>query len=252
MDFQNIVALLIVFGIYIYVKKKLVPKIKGTIGENKVSRKLKRLNNKKFKVLNDVLIANGNSITQIDHIVISKSGIFVIETKNYKGWIHGHEKSEYWTQTIYSSKTKFRNPIKQNWAHVYALKKILSDYRFVKYYPIVVFTENAKLKNIKSNLPVIYTRQLLKTIKINAKEQNLSIEQINIIKDKLHQLNLKGKKQSKKHIKQVKKHIKERRKKEILKICPYCGGKLVVRKGKYGKFYGCSNYPVCTYTLKAN
>jgi len=32
------------------------------------------------------------------------------------------------------------------------------------------------------------------------------------------------------------------------KVCPKCGGNLVERIGKYGKFYGCSNYPKCQYT----
>jgi restriction system protein len=30
--------------------------------------------------------------------------------------------------------------------------------------------------------------------------------------------------------------------------CPECGGKLVERKGRRGRFYGCSNYPKCRYT----
>lgn len=31
-------------------------------------------------------------------------------------------------------------------------------------------------------------------------------------------------------------------------ICPKCGGKLIIRDGKYGKFLGCSSYPKCNYT----
>ena len=31
-------------------------------------------------------------------------------------------------------------------------------------------------------------------------------------------------------------------------VCPYCNNKLVKRNGRYGSFYGCSNYPNCTYT----
>lgn len=30
--------------------------------------------------------------------------------------------------------------------------------------------------------------------------------------------------------------------------CPRCGGELVKRNGRYGPFYGCSNYPQCRYT----
>ena len=32
--------------------------------------------------------------------------------------------------------------------------------------------------------------------------------------------------------------------------CAFCGAPLVLRKGKYGEFYGCSNYPTCKYTRK--
>ena len=34
------------------------------------------------------------------------------------------------------------------------------------------------------------------------------------------------------------------------KICPECGSKLVVRKGRYGMFLGCSNYPKCNHIEK--
>ena len=32
-------------------------------------------------------------------------------------------------------------------------------------------------------------------------------------------------------------------------ICPRCGGQMVERNGKYGRFYGCSNYPKCRFVL---
>ena len=103
-----IIILFVIFIAYGY----YLPQIKGIIGESRVSRKLENLNHEEFKVLNDVLLNTSNGFSQIDHIVISIYGIFVIETKNYTGWIHGNENSEYWIQTIYKKKTKFRNPIK--------------------------------------------------------------------------------------------------------------------------------------------
>ncbi len=33
-------------------------------------------------------------------------------------------------------------------------------------------------------------------------------------------------------------------------VCPKCGGTLQLRNGKFGKFYGCSNFPKCRYTKK--
>ncbi|MDR0983101.1 MAG: NERD domain-containing protein [Culturomica sp.] len=244
-----VLLILTLYGISFYFKKRIVPKIKGAFGEYKVSSKLKRLNKNDYIILNNLLLKKGYSTTQIDHIVISKRGIFVIETKNYKGWIHGHENSEYWTQTIYKYKTRLRNPIKQNWVHVFALKKILSEYQYIKYYPIVVFAGNGKLKNVTTSLPVIYTRELLRTIKKTNNPEYLSHHQMRLIADKLTQHNVTNRKESRNHVKKIKTNVRERQKKENLKICPKCGNNLIIRKGKYGKFYGCQTFPKCKYTL---
>ena len=175
--------------------------------------------------------------------------IFVIETKNYKGWIHGNEKSEYWTQSIYNKKTKFRNPIRQNWAHIYALKEALSEFQQIRYFPIVVFAGSASLKNVNSQMPVIYDNELVQTIMKSSKFPNLSIVQVDSIVDKLNEVKSLDKEAKKEHVYQVWNYVHERRQKEKLLICPRCGGKLIFREGPYGKFYGCSNYPKCRYKL---
>ena len=64
---------------------------------------------------------------QIDHVVVSRKGIFVLETKNYTGWIFGNENSQNWTQVIYKRKEKFYNPIWQNFDHIQALKEFLGE-----------------------------------------------------------------------------------------------------------------------------
>ena len=73
----------------------------GAKGESRVARELRRLNPKEYIVLNDLVVKTSRGSSQIDHVVISIYGIFVIETKTYRGWIHGNENSEYWTQSIY-------------------------------------------------------------------------------------------------------------------------------------------------------
>jgi DNA topoisomerase-1 len=48
----------------------------------------------------------------------------------------------------------------------------------------------------------------------------------------------------------VKKAFDNMEKKELTKTgedCPECGSPLVIRKGKYGEFVSCSNYPKCKY-----
>lgn len=64
--------------------------------------------------------------TQIDHVIVSKYGIFVIETKNYKGWIYGEENQKTWLQILFKRKNKFQNPIHQNYKHIKFLQALLS------------------------------------------------------------------------------------------------------------------------------
>ncbi len=231
-----------------FLLKLFKPKIKGFIGEKTVSVILAKLNKDKYKVLNDIIIKNGYKTSQIDHLVVSNYGIFVIETKNYKGWIYGDEYKQYWTQVIYKRKEKLYNPIHQNYGHVKALKKLLINFENIKFIPIVVFSINADLKiNVKSD--VVYTTKLLKTIKNYNKEiiNNKDKEEIyNIILSS----DINTKEIRKEHINTIKnkKNFKQDIKSDI---CPKCGGNLVIRKGKYGLFKGCSNYPRCKYTTKA-
>lgn len=243
------ILIVIIIILFVFVYKINKHKIKGAIGEFNVASTLKRLPSDEYKVLNNVLIKSGERSSQIDHVVVSIYGIFVIETKKFSGWIHGNEKSQSWTQTFYKERERFRNPIKQNWSHIFALKDYLSYYQNVKYHNIVVFTGNAKLKNITSETPVIYRRQLVRTIKVKSESINLTVEQVNSITSKLSDVTVKSRRTKKKHIAQTKNHVSEFKRKKKLLICPRCDGDLVVRKGQYGKFYGCSNYPKCRFTM---
>lgn len=240
-----VIVISFIFGLF-YLFKYRSPEYKGAVGESIIARELNKLPEQEYKVFHNIYLKTKNSSSQIDHVIVSIYGIFVIETKNYSGWIFGSENQEYWTQTIYNNKNKFRNPIKQNWAHIYALKQILSDYRYIKYYPIIVFTGGAELKSITSEIPVVYDYELLKTI-MNYKEQNLSFDQIDSIILKITESNIQDKDINKKHIQNIYKQMYEKNQKVNSLICPKCGGSLVIRNGPYGSFYGCSNYPNCRF-----
>lgn len=155
-----IIGLLVLFVI----SKLYYPKIKGSIGERRVKKQLKKLPSESYKVLHDLMIVNNDKSSQIDHLVISPYGLFVIETKTFTGWIHGSERAEQWTQTIYKSKKKFRNPIRQNWGHVLALKELLNVEDNRMFIPIIVFAGDAELKNINTRTDVIYDFELYQTI----------------------------------------------------------------------------------------
>ena len=226
------------------------PKIRGARGESNVANLLSRLENSTYKPLNDLLIRTARGTSQIDHVVVSPQGVFVIETKNYSGWIHGGEKSEYWTQTFYRRKFEFRNPTKQNWAHVFALKEMLRDFGPITYHPIIVFTGSSELKNVYSEMPVIYADDLLQTIAETHGDRVLSSDQMSAIESKLEQANILDTDLRKEHVRAIQHRTRVRDQSSQLLLCPNCGGTLVVRSGKYGKFYGCRNYPRCRYTQK--
>jgi restriction system protein len=124
------------------------PKWIGKRGENRVKRHLLRLDQTQYKVINDINIPNPKAqlgLAQVDHIIISVFGIFVIETKNYTGWIFCSPERKYWTQVVYSEKNRLYNPIKQNWGHIYALSDFLQIPRN-RFKNIVCFVGDAEFK----------------------------------------------------------------------------------------------------------
>lgn len=143
--------------------KLLKPKIKGAMGEYSLRHILKKLPKNNYKLMNDVLIETSSGTSQIDHIVISQFGVFIIENKNYKGWIFGDRYSKTWTQNIYGHKTHFQNPIHQNYGHIKRLQEldpVLSNINFIS---IIAFSGEATLKTNIEN--VTYYSKVIKLIK---------------------------------------------------------------------------------------
>lgn len=222
------------------------PQIKGWFGEKAVSSILAMLNKDEYKVINDVMLNTEHGTSQIDHVVLSLYGIFVIETKNYKGWITGSEFSEQWTKNMYGTKYKFRNPILQNYGHIKALEKHLGLQKD-DFIPIVVFSVDAEIK-VKAKTSVIYTVNLNREIK-KYREQKFTHQEVERFTNKLLALNVSSRESKKEHVASIKTQISDKKENIKNRICPRCGGQLIERKGKYGTFMGCSNYPKCRYTI---
>ncbi len=239
-----IAIFLIILAIDAFIKNFII-KTKGDWGEYRVAKELSSLPADKYRVINNILLNSGMHTTQIDHIVISVYGIFVIETKHIKGWISGNENSKNWTQNIFGHKYSFYNPIKQNKSHVLALQKILSLPND-KFIPIVVFTSDCNLRvNTESN--IIYLNELNKNI-YGYTDIKLTLSQIGLITSILTALNEDAPEIRKKHISAVKRKTLESKRIERYDLCPRCGNQLVLREGKYGKFWGCKSYPACRFT----
>ena len=135
------------------------------IGEVLVRNALiKHLKSNSWHLLNNVTLQLENHTTQVDHILVSRFGIFVIETKHYKGWIFGDERSKEWTQVIWKRKFKFQNPIHQNYKHVKAIQDILDFVPKEHITGIVVFTGDAIFKT-KQPQNVFSLKSLIKYLK---------------------------------------------------------------------------------------
>lgn len=224
--------------------KKVIYRVKkGSDGEKKVARELKKLG-KKYKVYNNIYLPKGtSSYSQCDHIVVSVLGIWVIETKNYSGKIV--EKKGSWKVTCGDKSYDLYSPVEQNKEHVRQLIKFLEEkgvqVKKEDIESLIVFVGNADLRGVKSR-NVIELSELVERIKSVKKRiyykkvedigKYLRKERGNIAK-------------SIKHIKNIKRNKRMGKKK-----CPKCGKSLTIRDGKYGKFIGCTGYPKCNYVRK--
>ena len=99
-----------------------------------------------YHLMNHVTLQLKDGTTQVDHILVSRFGVFVIETKDYKGWIFADARDANWTQVLLRYKFKFQNPIIQNSRHVQAVQRLLDFLPPGAIKSVVVFTGEAEFK----------------------------------------------------------------------------------------------------------
>ena len=192
-------------------------------------------------VLKNIYVPTQGKTTEIDLLMIHEKGIFVFESKNYSGWIFGSADQLNWTQSLQNGdKNKFYNPIRQNRTHIKALAAFLEKpvSEFVSY---IVFSERCTLKKVPadtSDVIIVRRPDMLKKLKATLKTTptKYTFNDIQDIAKKLQPLTNKDDAEKQQHII------------NIQNKCPFCGGELTLRNGKYGRFWGCSNYPKCNFT----
>ncbi len=219
---------------------------KGKKGEKTAAALLKNYMLRGDKLINDIILYDDEkkSSVQIDHILFSTRGIYVIETKNYAGKIYGTDKQSIWTH-VYDDKKpnmQFYSPVKQNAIHIAAVKKILSN-PLTTIYNIVIFM-NGDISEV--NCRCVYTPltianffKLHTEVKLSSAARDKMYNEIN----EYAQENQISKRQHIKNVEKTQKRLDNR-------ICPRCKGHLVKRVGKYGEFWGCENYPDCRFAMR--
>ena len=182
----------------------------------------------KHKQINNLILVDDNGKShQIDHIEVRQNGIFCIETKNYIVLILGGENQSKWTQCLYNGeKHQFINPLKQNKYHIYYINNVLEG-KYKINSLVVTVQNNADYIKASNVINLANLREYLK----NYDDGNYyTIEEMEDIYNQL--LNAGTKISNKEHIANIRKtqmEIEEG-------ICPRCGGRLVEREGRYGKF----------------
>jgi hypothetical protein len=221
---------------------------RGWFGEKKTTFNMwLSLNAKVYRRFHDIIIPSRNGTTQIDHLLVSKYGLFIVETKNKKGWIFGSKEQPNWTQSIYKNKYSFQNPLRQTFRQ----KKVLSEFLELNeciIHTVVYFVGDCKFK---TKMPDnVISSGLGSYIKKQYRTKLLSSKEIDIILNKLEKHMSNSTLTTRDHIKSLKKRHSSRT------VCPKCGSNLVERIAKKGpksgsKFLGCESYPKCHFTKNA-
>lgn len=226
---------------------------KGFIGEAMGSLAHKvMLDSGIYRELNNVTIPTPDGTTQIDHVIVSRYGIFVIEAKNMNGWIFGNEKSAEWTQSFSGGKFKFQNPLRQNYRHT----KCLSEFLHIehnKLHSVVMFWGESTFKTpmpenvldkgyssyIKSKTEVLFpddeVELIVEAIQTGKLPRTWATRRLHI--DSLNN-----------------RHSVPDTSPKLIKSadpsCPKCGSAMIKRIAKQGantgnEFWGCSTFPKC-------
>ncbi|KAF5068958.1 Nuclease-related domain protein [anaerobic digester metagenome] len=251
---------------------------KGYYGEYLTVRCLEGISEKEKFLANVYLnkAAKEGQTTEIDVVYINEYGIFVLESKNYSGWIFGNDKAKNWTQSLNKKvKNKFYNPVFQNAGHISALKATLGSRFDDTYKSIIVFSERCELKNVTVQTPDVYVikrNNIRKIVQSLSRTPVFTEDDISEIYSVLSARTKVDEELKQKHIEDIKNDIERPKppsfvvKKEIEKeavreekrqplegdnkICPKCGAHMVLRIAQKGAnkgahFWGCSKFPNC-------
>lgn len=245
--------LLYLLPVYLLIAFFKSPRFIGGLGEWAVNLITHlTLDKDEYHLIKDVTLpTKDGGTTQIDHIVVSCYGIFVVETKNMQGWIFGGEHQREWTQKIYKHSSKFQNPLRQNYKHLKVLEECLGvDPACL--HSVIVFAGDCTFKTpIPEN--VVYSggyRSYLKSKRQEILTEQQVQEYIALINACRLDPSFATRRAHVQHLKQSHNRRNNREDHSQVPSCPNCGKQMVIRTSKRGphadnKFWSCSSFPDC-------
>jgi hypothetical protein len=221
--------------------------LKGWFGEKKSSFSIwLSLDRSTYQRFHGLIVPTRNGTTQIDHVVVSPFGLFIVETKYRNGWIFGSENQQTWTQSLYGMNYSFQNPLRQ----AFRQRKSISEFLDVNesfIHTVVHFVGDCEFK---SRLPANVLRAGLGRYIKTFSSRVLPVDEIDRVVAKLERLLAESKLTTRDHLRSL------QQRHASTTICPKCGSALVERTAKQGPtagstFLGCDNYPRCRFTRNA-
>lgn len=244
--YQALTSLWYLFPLFIFATVVNSAWFKGIFGEFIINVFAKwKLDNGVYHLIKNVTLPTEDGTTQIDHIIVSVFGVFVVETKNLRGWIYGSPKQKMWTQKIYRNTYRFQNPLHQNYKHTKTLQALL-NLEDDQLHSVVVFIGDS---TFKTPMPdnVTYGMGYIRYIQ-SVTETVLSPEQVVEITHAIETGRLtRSFKTHREHVRHIQKITAD---KENSQLCPKCGSEMLLRETKKGEnagkqFWGCSAFPKC-------
>lgn len=221
--------------------------LKGWIGERFATFQMWfSLDRHSYTKFHNIIVPASNGTAQLDHIVVSQHGIFIIETKNKDGWIFGSENQAKWTQTFYGKKYSFQNPLRQ----AFRQKKVLAEFLNVDEPCIHVVVYFVGKCSFKTQMPSnVINTGLISYIK-QFRGQVLAQDEVNGVINTLEQHMAETTLTTNDHVRS----LHERHNSNT--VCPNCGASLKLKTAKKGpnagaKFLGCETYPRCRFARSA-
>ena len=230
------------------------PSVKGFAGETKVAvGAMLGLPSSTYTRFHDVMLPTPDGTTQVDHVFVSRFGVFVVETKNMSGWIFGSERDRRWTQVLPGgTRNSFQNPLRQNYRHVRAVEAALRAVVPVgSVRSVVAFVGDAQLKTaMPENVTVgmgfaRYVRSFDRPV--------ISDGAVGEACQSLASVRLGGSRRTRReHVRA----LRSRADPTAARKCPRCGREMVLRTAREGRhagrrFWGCSGFPSCRMTRDA-
>ena len=219
----------VIVGLLIIFYKELKSNTKVLLAK----KALKKLPKDKYIVLSDIVIKSTRKAHKIDNVIISSYGIFIIKYLDVSGKIYGDDREEQWIELTDKKKKYFDNPVKENHSCIRVLSEILD--LDSNYFISIITVPNDAVVCTETKDKITQVELLDDTIKTYRKEViKYGLVEIKKILLKSN-ITFEG-------------SFPTPHRENDHNTCPKCGSKLVVRKGKYGEFIGCTNYPKCKFT----